>query len=729
MFDTLLIANRGAIACRILRTLRAMQVKGVAVYSEADLSSLHIRDADEALSLGDGPAAQTYLVTEKILGAAQQSGAKAIHPGYGFLSENAAFAEACEAAGVAFVGPTPQQLRTFGLKHTARALAKAEGVPLLEGSELLADSGEACRAAEAVGYPVMLKSTAGGGGIGMRVCRDARELIEAFAAVQRLGQNNFSDGGVFLEKYIERARHLEVQIFGDGRGEVIALGVRDCSVQRRNQKVIEETPAPNLPDGMAQALCAAAIALGKAVSYRSAGTVEFVYDSAARQFYFLEVNTRLQVEHGVTEQVWGVDLVRWMIELAAGELPPLPELAAGLRPQGHAIQARIYAEDPGRQFQPSPGLLTDVFFPPADGAALRIDRWVEAGCEVPPFFDPMLAKAIAWRPSRDEAIAGLAQALAETRLYGVETNRVYLQQILGFTPFTEGEPWTRCLEQLRYRAATVEVLSAGTQTSVQDYPGRLGYWAVGVPPSGPMDDRVLRLGNRLLGNAEGDAALEITLNGPTLKFNTDIQAVVCGASLAVTLDGVDLPLDRVFTIPAGATLKLGAISGAGVRSYLCLSGGIQVPDYLGSKSTFTLGQFGGHGGRALRGGDVLHLAPHAAARGGDQLPAALRTTLAQVRTLRVIYGPHGAPEFFAPEYIATFFATDWEVHFNSSRTGVRLIGPKPLWARDSGGEAGLHPSNIHDNPYAVGAVDFTGDMPVSLDRTGRASAVLSARSR
>lgn len=318
MFDTLLIANRGAIACRILRTLRAMQVKGVAVYSEADLSSLHIRDADEALSLGDGPAAQTYLVTEKIIAAAQQSGAKAIHPGYGFLSENAAFAEACEAAGVAFVGPTPQQLRTFGLKHTARALAKAEGVPLLEGSELLADSGEACRAAEAVGYPVMLKSTAGGGGIGMRVCRDARELIEAFAAVQRLGQNNFSDGGVFLEKYIERARHLEVQIFGDGRGEVIALGVRDCSVQRRNQKVIEETPAPNLPDGMAQALCAAAIALGKAVSYRSAGTVEFVYDSAARQFYFLEVNTRLQVEHGVTEQVWGVDLVRWMIELAAG---------------------------------------------------------------------------------------------------------------------------------------------------------------------------------------------------------------------------------------------------------------------------------------------------------------------------------------------------------------------------------------------------------------------------
>jgi urea carboxylase len=232
-------------------------------------------------------------------------------------------------------------------------------VPLLEGSELLADSGEACRAAEAVGYPVMLKSTAGGGGIGMRVCRDARELIEAFATVQRLGKTTSATAGYFSKNISNAPAIWRCKSSATG-GEVIALGVRDCSVQRRNQKVIEETPAPNLPDGMAQALCAAAIALGKAVSYRSAGTVEFVYDSAARQFYFLEVNTRLQVEHGVTEQVWGVDLVRWMIELAAGE-PPLPELAAGLRPQGHAIQARIYAEDPGRQFQPSPGLLTDVF--------------------------------------------------------------------------------------------------------------------------------------------------------------------------------------------------------------------------------------------------------------------------------------------------------------------------------------------------------------------------------
>ncbi|MFG0722159.1 urea carboxylase [Pseudomonas sp. GLN_6] len=718
MFDKLLIANRGAIACRILRTLRQLDVQGVAVYSEADAASLHIQQADEAFSLGEGPAAGTYLVVDKILAVAKQTGAKAIHPGYGFLSENAAFAEACEAAGIAFVGPTPEQLRVFGLKHTARALAKQHGVPMLEGTELLENLDAALKAGEEVGYPVMLKSTAGGGGIGMRVCRSAEELSDAFEAVKRLGQNNFSDSGVFIEKYIQRARHLEVQVFGDGKGEVLALGVRDCSVQRRNQKVLEETPAPNLPAGMADELCAAAIKLAKAVSYRSAGTVEFVYDSEAERFYFLEVNTRLQVEHGVTEQVWGVDLVRWMIELAAGDLAPLSELAKGLKASGHAIQARLYAEDPGRDFQPSPGLLTAVQFPAADGKSLRIDTWVEAGCEIPPYFDPMIAKVITWQPTREQASAALNQALADTLLYGVETNSQYLRQILVDAPFASGEPWTRCLEGLTYQAHTFEVLSAGTQTTVQDFPGRLGYWAVGVPPSGPMDDRALRLGNRLLGNEEGAAGLEITMSGPTLRFNTDAVVAVTGAATPLSVDGSEQPMNTALLIKAGSTLSLGTIAGAGARSYLSLRGGVQVPDYLGSKSTFTLGQFGGHGGRALRAGDVLHLLPLGDTSNGAQLPSELCSALSAVREIRVIYGPHGAPEYFTPAYIKTFFSTDWEVHFNSSRTGVRLIGPKPEWVRDSGGEAGLHPSNIHDNPYAIGAVDFTGDMPVILGPDG-----------
>ncbi|NUT74714.1 urea carboxylase [Pseudomonas sp. C1C7] len=718
MFEKVLIANRGAIACRILRTLRELHVKGIAVYSEADAASLHILQADQAHSLGEGAAAGTYLAVEKILAIAKASGATAIHPGYGFLSENAAFAEACEAAGIAFIGPTPEQLRVFGLKHTARALARRHGVPMLEGTELLDSLEAALIAGEQVGYPVMLKSTAGGGGIGMRVCRNAAELSESFDAVKRLGQNNFSDAGVFIEKYIQRARHLEVQVFGDGHGEVIALGVRDCSVQRRNQKVLEETPAPNLPEGMAEALCAAAIKLAKAVNYRSAGTVEFVFDSESRRFYFLEVNTRLQVEHGVTEQVWGVDLVRWMVELAAGDLPPLSVLSQGLKADGHAIQARLYAEDPGRDFQPSPGLLTAVNFPLADGKQLRIDTWVEAGCEIPPYFDPMIAKVISWAPTREEARTDLHQALGDSLLYGVETNRDYLRQILLDVPFASGQPWTRCLENLVYRAHTFEVLSAGTQTSVQDYPGRLGYWAVGVPPSGPMDSRALRLGNLLLGNQEGAAALEITMSGPLLRFNCEAVVAVTGAEIALSLNGESVAMNTALLIPAGATLSLGTLAGRGARSYLCLRGGLQVPDYLGSKSTFTLGQFGGHGGRALRAGDVLHVPALSDRSAGQQLPEEQVGTLPDVRQIRVIYGPHGAPEYFTENYIDTFFATQWEVHFNSSRTGVRLIGPKPEWVRADGGEAGLHPSNIHDNPYAIGAVDFTGDMPVILGPDG-----------
>ncbi len=389
-----------------------------------------------------------------------------------------------------------------------------------------------------------------------------------------------------------------------------------------------------------------------------------------------------------------------------------------LKPSGHAIQARVFAEDPGRDFQPSPGLLTAASFPAADGKALRIDTWVEAGCEIPPYFDPMIAKVITWFPSREEARVALDAALGDTLLYGVETNRDYLRQILAFTPFASGNPWTRCLEGLSYKANTFEVISAGTQTTVQDFPGRLGYWAVGVPPSGPMDSRALRLGNALLGNPEDAAGLEITMSGPILRFNTDAVVALTGAEIPVKLDDAPQPMNTALFVPAGSTLAIGTIAGAGARSYLTVRGGVQVSEYLGSKSTFTLGQFGGHGGRALRAGDVLHLAPLSDSSAGARLAAELCSALPAVRELRVIYGPHGAPEYFTEGYIDNFFATDWEVHFNSSRTGVRLIGPKPEWVRESGGEAGLHPSNIHDNPYAIGAVDFTGDMPVILGPDG-----------
>jgi urea carboxylase len=713
--DKVLIANRGAIACRVIRTLRALGIGSVVVYAEADADSLHVRQADEAWPLGEGTAAQTYLDQDKLFEVVRQSGAGAIHPGYGFLSENADFARRCEAEGVVFLGPTPEQMEQFGLKHTARALAKEAGVPLLPGTELLTDLDDALKAASDIGYPVMLKSTAGGGGIGMSRCYSAEDLAKSFESVQRLSQNNFSNSGVFLEKFVEHARHIEVQLFGDGQGQVLALGERDCSAQRRNQKVIEEAPAPGLTEDVRSRMQETARKLGESIAYRSAGTVEFIYDPDTAEFYFLEVNTRLQVEHGVTEQVYGVDLVRWMVELGLGTLADLSQLGRHLNPSGHAIQARIYAEDPNKDFQPGAGLLTNVDWPEDEG--LRIDTWIQPGTEVSPLFDPMLAKVIVHEADRESARTRLLGALGDSRLYGIETNLAYVQQVLADPSFIEGRLFTRTLNEFDYRPATVDVLTGGTLTTIQDYPGRIGYWEIGVPPSGPFDSYSFRLGNRLLGNPEGAPGLEITLKGPVLSFNRATQIVLTGAELDATLDDQPVKFWEVVDVPAGATLKLGATTADGARAYVLFRGGLDCPEYLTSCSTFTLGQFGGHCGRALRAGDVLALAdadPVAA----EPLANDLKPAIGKTWDLHVTYGPHGAPDYFTEQDIRTFFDSEWEIHYNSSRTGVRLIGPKPEWARTDGGEAGMHPSNIHDNAYAVGTVDFTGDMPVILGPDG-----------
>ena len=719
MFRKVLIANRGVIACRILRTLRRMGVGGVAVYSDADRHAPHVTMAGDAARLGPAPAAQSYLDADKILAAARATGAEAVHPGYGFLSENAAFAEACEAAGLAFIGPTPEQVRDFGLKHVARERARALGVPLLPGTELLSGLDEARREARRLGYPVMLKSTAGGGGIGMRRCDSEGELEGAYEAVEKLGRANFKHAGLYLEKLVVRARHVEVQIFGDGAGGVVTLGERDCSLQRRNQKVIEETPAPNLPPGIREALAGAAAALGRAARYRSAGTVEFVLDADAGTFHFLEVNTRIQVEHGVTEEVAGVDLIEWMVRLAAGELPPLDALAPR-HLTGAAMEARLYAEDPRRQFQPCAGLLSDVVLP-AQGA--RIETWVARGTEVTPFYDPMLAKIIARGATREEARQRLAAALDATRIDGIETNLAYLRQVIGTPEFRAGAVHTRFLDGLTHSPSTIEVVEGGTQTTVQDFPGRLGHWDVGVPPSGPMDDLSFRLANRLVGNPDGAAGIECTLVGPTLRFHHAAVVALGGADMGATLDGAPAPRWQAFSVAAGSVLRLQAVRGPGSRAYLAIRGGLDVPAYLGSRATFTLGLFGGHGGRALRTGDVLHVgAAEIGHADGDGESRALSPALIPVLNDRweiaVMPGPHAAPDFFTAGDIEVFFATEWRVHYNSSRTGVRLIGPKPHWARTDGGEAGLHPSNIHDNGYAIGAVDFTGDMPVILGPDG-----------
>jgi len=717
MFQKVLIANRGAIACRIIRTLKKLSTQSVAVYSAADSGSLHVSQADHSVCLGDGTASQTYLNQDKLIAIAKHSGARAIHPGYGFLSENPAFAQRCEAEGLVFLGPTAEQMRAFGLKHTARELAGQSQIPMLPGTGLLNTAEEAKAAADNIGYPVMLKSTAGGGGIGMQICFNQQELQNAYESVKRLSENNFGNAGVFLEKFIEYARHIEVQIFGDGEGDVIALGERDCSTQRRNQKVIEETPAPNIPREIRQQLLTAAISLGRSVKYRSAGTVEFIYDPQAEEFYFLEVNTRLQVEHGVTEQVFGVDLVEWMIKLGAGELPSLAQLSSELKPQGHAMQVRIYAEDPAKNFQPSAGLLSHVRFPHGD-QAIRVDTWVEAGVEVSPFYDPMVAKLIVTAADRQQAIFMLSDALQQTELYGIETNVDYLRKILATENLRHGSVYTRYLNDFIYNAASIDVISGGTQTTIQDYPGRIGYWDVGVPPSGPMDDLSFRLGNRLLENAPDCSGIEITLNGPILKFNCATQIVLTGAPAEAKLDGEAVAFWQVVDVGAGSILQIGKVLGAGARAYLLIKNGVQSPEYLGSRATFTLGKFGGHNGRTLQAGDVLHVQTLKQSVKKHSLPEAFIPQIAGQWEIKVVYGPHGAPDFFTHGDIETFFSTAWEVHYNSSRTGVRLIGPKPQWARADGGEAGLHPSNIHDNAYAIGTIDFTGDMPVILGPDG-----------
>ncbi|HZZ18255.1 MAG TPA: urea carboxylase [Opitutaceae bacterium] len=713
MFKKVLIANRGAIACRIIRTLRKLNVVSVAVYSEADASSLHVSAADEAVCIGPAPATESYLKFEAIFDAARKTGAEAIHPGYGFLSENAAFAEACEAAGFVFIGPSPMHMKEFGLKHTARAVAKKSSVPLLPGSELLASLEEACGEAARIGYPVMLKSTAGGGGIGMKLCSDQPSLEEAYVSVKRLSETAFKSGGMYLEKFVSVARHIEVQVFGDGLGKVVALGERDCSAQRRNQKVVEETPAPGLSPEMRASLLECAVRLTSTLSYRSAGTVEFVFDVTSGAFYFLEVNTRLQVEHGVTEEVTGVDLVEWMVRLAAGETA----FVSAYRhvPKGASIQVRLYAEDPNKAFQPSSGGLTEAVFP--DNA--RVETWVERGSEIPSFYDPMIAKIIVVADDRVAATEKMKAALARCRIAGIESNLEYLRQVIASQGFADGIIHTKWLATFPYVAATIDVIEPGTQSSIQDYPGRTGYWSIGVPPSGPMDDLGFRLANRLVGNEESEAGLEITLSGPTLRFNIPTTIALTGAAMAADIDGEPVTFWKSVPVKAGQTLRMGTVKGSGCRTYLAVQGGFQVPAYLGSKSTFNLGKFGGHAGRTLRHGDVLPIAKTSGETFVQRsVPKELVPAYHSKWDIGVLYGPHAAPDFFTEGFISTFFTSDWKVHYNSNRLGIRLVGPKPEFTRADGGEAGLHPSNIHDTEYAIGTINFTGDMPVILAKDG-----------
>ena len=443
MFKKILIANRGEIAIRVTRACRELGISSVAVFSDADRESLHVFLADEAYNIGPAPSIESYLKWETILEVAKKSGADAIHPGYGFLSENSKFVRACEAAGITFIGPTPENMEAMGDKLSAKALMKKANVPTVPGSDgAIETAEEALKIAKKIGLPVIIKASAGGGGKGMRVVRAEDEIESAFRACRSEGQNYFADPTVYIEKFVSDPKHIEIQVFGDKHGNVVHLFERECSVQRRHQKIIEESPSPSVPQEVRIRMGEASVRAAKQINYVGAGTIEYIFDNTTKEFYFMEMNTRLQVEHPITEQVVGVDLVKEQIHVALGN--PLSFKQSDLKQKGHAIEVRICAEDPVT-YKPSPGLIRACRHP--QGPFVRCDSYAYPGYEVPIYYDPMISKVITWGDTRQEAIDRMERALSEFILSGIKTNIVLHKTILKHPKFLDGSYTTQFLEK------------------------------------------------------------------------------------------------------------------------------------------------------------------------------------------------------------------------------------------------------------------------------------------
>ncbi|CAF1435714.1 unnamed protein product [Adineta ricciae] len=718
---SVLIANRGEIAVRVARTLRRMGIESVAIYSEADRNSVHVRVADRSIELKGFPSSEIYLQSQLIIDIAKEEKVDGIFPGYGFLSENAEFARQCEKEGICFIGPTSEQIYQFGLKHISYELACEAKIPVLPRSELLNDIEDAKRQALRIEYPIMLKSTAGSGGKGMCQCWNEKDLENVYETVQRSAQKYLQNDGLYVEKYVEHGRHIEIQIFGDGKGFVRSFVERDCSLQRRNQKIVEESPATNLSDEIRCAMSNAAVQLASLVKYRSVGTVEFILDEKSKKFYFLEVNCRLQVEHPITEMIYGIDLVEWMIKLSSNE--QIEQLKDFPKPIGCAIEVRLCSENPLNDFCPSTGKIYEIKFPQTT-KNIRIDTWICNGIEICSFYDSLLAKIIVHGQNRQETIEKLSFVLQQIHLYGIETNLHFLRQLISSNFFLNEQNLSLqfLTKVFHYEPKGIEILQSGTFTTIQDYPGRIGFWNVGIPPSGPMDHFAFRIANRLIGNKETTSALEITLHGPQIRFHQSTTIAITGATMKITLDNKSIPLWKQIFVEKGQILEFGKLID-GCRTYLAVRGGFDVPSYLGSQSTFVLGQFGGFAGRILQSGDFLFLNSPIS----NEIPLNLPMEFIPVYpnrqkqekwSIAVLHGPHGSPDFFSSEFIHEFLQSTWKVHHNSNRLGIRLIGPKPIWTRQSGGDAGLHPSNIHDCQYAIGSINFTGDSPVILTQDG-----------
>ena len=718
----MLIANRGEIANRIIQTCQTLGIQSIAVYTEQDISSTHVKNADRSFMI------DSYMNTDQVISICKQENIKALHPGYGFLSENPDFSDLCEINGIEFIGPSADTVRQFGLKHTAREIAVKANVPVVPGTDYLESQEHAITEANRLGYPVMMKPIAGGGGMGIYKCTSDSEVREAFNSANDKIKRLFGQSGVYLEKYVQSPKHVEVQVFGDGKGMAIHLGERECSVQWRYQKIIEETPSPHVSAGLRKRLTDAAIQLAESVNYNNAGTAEFLVNTETDQFFFIEMNTRLQVEHAITEKVTGIDLVEWQIRQGSAHSSRSINLGeVSLKFEGHAIEARVLAEDPQNNFLPSSGEIAEAVFPDKNDA--RIDTWIQQGVLVNECYDPLLAKLVTHSTTRLDAINKLIISLGGTCIKGVETNIEFIQYLLQESTFMNGTYDTSlvatCLASMPYTGLTV--LEPGMYTTVQDYPGRVSNekcdetWRIGIPPSGPMDYLSFCIANLLVGNEVGAPGLEVTLSGLSILFHEECVISVCGGQSVLEKNGMEIPMWTSIVVERGNTVTIGTIS-TGARVYIAFSkGGLDVPDYLGSALTFPLAKFGGHNGRILAKNDKLRLKNEEEDTNvvvGKTCPEELREHFTSDWVLHVLPGPQEAPDFLTKDDMSIFYEAEWKVHYNSNRLGIRFEGPRPQWTRKHGGLGGSHPSNVLDNEYAVGTINFTGDMPIAITVDG-----------